>query len=82
MAWSRGNKRAGECSVAPPLVIDLKTRHLRQILAPKVLQGIIAAVNDYFTAKLAFNVFGSQAHSHAAVSTIPKSSVGLAVMQG
>jgi hypothetical protein len=40
----------------------------QQIAAPKVIQGIIAAVNDYYTAKLASRLFPGGNHRDVAAS--------------
>lgn len=39
-----------------------------QVLAPKILQGFIAAVNDFYTAQLAFKLFDDDAYQNVAVS--------------
>ena len=67
IAWSGGELRAGK---EKPRHKDSQPRELRksvQILAPKILQGVIAAVNDFYTARLASKIFGNPVHAEAAV---------------
>ena len=44
-----------------------------QTIAPKLKQGVIAAVNDYYTARLAAKLFDSPLHGQVAVSGGPSS---------